>query len=61
MNNNAKGGNGILYNTTPIKGLKSITINIGKAGGTYTITTGTSTKPTTTAGTGNRKKGGKTT
>lgn len=51
MNNNAKGGNGILYNTTPIKGLKSITINIGKAGGTYTITTGTSTKPTTTAGT----------
>lgn len=52
MNNNAKGGNGILYNTTPIKGLKSITINIGKAGGTYTITTGTSTKPTTTAGTG---------
>ena len=52
MNNNKNGGNGILYNTTPIKGLKSITINIGKAGGTYTITTGTSTKPTTTAGTG---------
>lgn len=49
---NSTKGLGILYNTSPIKGLKSITINVASGDKTYTITTGTSEKPTTTAGTG---------
>ena len=49
---NKKKGNGILYNTTPISGLKSITVNVASGNNTYTITTGTVQKPTTTAGTG---------
>ena len=43
-------GNGILYNTTPIPGLKSITVNVVSGSKIYTITTGTSVKPTTEAG-----------
>mgnify|MGYP002520590916 CR=1 FL=1 len=49
---NSSKGSGILYNTTPIPGLKSITVNVAKSGKTYTITTGTTSKPTTSAGTG---------
>lgn len=44
--------NGVLYNTTPIPGLKSITVNVAQDGNTYTITTGTASRPTTEAGTG---------
>lgn len=50
MNNNKKGGNGILYNTTSIPGLKSITVNVASGSNSYTITTGTSEKPTIQAG-----------
>ena len=39
-------GTGTLYNTTPIKGLKSIRVNVGKGGKSYTVTTGTSQRPT---------------
>lgn len=49
---NSKKGSGILYNTTPIPGLKSITVNVAQNGKTYTITTGTTSQPTTEAGTG---------
>ena len=49
---NSSKGSGSLYNTTAIKGLKSITVNVASGSKTYTITTGTSEKPTTTAGTG---------
>lgn len=52
MNNNKSGGNGVLYNTTPIPGLKSVQVNVASGSKTYTITTGTQAKPTTTAGTG---------
>ena len=47
---NSKKGNGILYNTTSIPGLKSITVNVAGGSKSYTITTGTSEKPTIQAG-----------
>lgn len=49
---NSSRGNGILYNTTPIKGLKSIKVNVASGNKQYTVTTGTTQKPTTQAGTG---------
>ena len=49
---NSSKGNGILYNTTPISGLQSITVNVSSGNKTYTITTGTSEKPTTNSQTG---------
>ena len=49
---NSTKGSGILYNTTPITGLKSITVNVSSGNKTYTITTGTSEKPTANSQTG---------
>lgn len=49
---NSSKGNGVLYNTTPISGLKSVTVNVAQTGKTYTISTGTTSQPTTEAGTG---------
>ena len=49
---NSTKGSGILYNTTAIIGLKSITVNVASGNKTYTITTGTSEKPTTNNQTG---------
>ena len=49
---NSSKGSGILYNTTAIPGLKSITINVSSGSKTYTITTGTSEKPTANSQTG---------
>ena len=45
-------GNGILYNTTSIPGLKSIKVNVSSGNKTYTITTGTSEKPSANSQTG---------
>jgi uncharacterized repeat protein (TIGR02543 family) len=49
---NSSKGSGILYNTTAIPGLKSIQINVASGNKTYTITTGTSEKPTANSQTG---------
>lgn len=49
---NSSKGSGILYNTTAIQGLKSITVNVAQGNKTYTITTGTSEKPSTNSQTG---------
>lgn len=49
---NSSQGNGILYNTTAIQGLKSITVNVSSGSKTYTIKTGTSQKPTSNSQTG---------
>ena len=49
---NSSKGSGILYNTTAITGLKSITVNVSSGSKTYTITTGTSEKPTANSQTG---------
>ena len=49
---NSSKGDGVLYNTTPISGLKSVTVNVASGTKTYTITTGTASQPTTEAGTG---------
>ncbi len=49
---NSTKGSGILYNTTAISGLKSITVNVSSGDKTYTITTGTSEKPTANSQTG---------
>ena len=49
---NSSKGSGILYNTTAIPGLKSIKVNVASGNKTYTITTGTSEKPTTNSQTG---------
>ena len=49
---NSSQGNGILYNTTAIPGLKSIKVNVSSGNKTYTITTGTSEKPTANSQTG---------
>ncbi len=49
---NSSKGPGILYNSTPIRGLKSITVNVSSGNKTYTITTGTTEKPTTNSQTG---------
>lgn len=49
---NSSKGNGTLYNTTAIQGLKSITVNVYSGNKTYTITTGTSQNPTANSQTG---------
>lgn len=49
---NSSKGDGVLYNTTPISGLKSVTVNVASGTKTYTITTGTASQPTIEAGTG---------
>ena len=49
---NSSKGSGILYNTTAIQGLKSITVNVASGNKTYTITTGTSEQPTANSQTG---------
>ena len=49
---NSSKGSGILYNTTAIPGLKSITVNVASGSKTYTITTGTSQTHTTNSQTG---------
>lgn len=62
---NSTKGSGILYNTTAITGLKSVTVNVASGNKTYTITTGTSETPTansqtgTTGGTYNATSGDK--
>ncbi len=53
MNNNTKGSPGYLYNTTPISGLKSITVTVASGSKTYTVYQGTSEQPlSNSAGTG---------
>ena len=54
MNNSQ--GSGILYNTTAIKGLKSIAVTVSSGSKKYTITTGTSEKPTANSQTGTTTK-----
>lgn len=49
---NSSKGNGTLYNTTPIPGLKSIKINVASGNKTYTVTTGTTQNPTANSQTG---------
>ena len=49
---NSSKGSGILYNTTAISGLKSITVNVASGNKTYTITTGTTQNPTANSQTG---------
>ena len=49
---NSSKGSGILYNTTAIAGLKSITVKVSSGSKTYTVTTGTSEKPTANSQTG---------
>jgi len=49
---NSSKGSGILYNSTPIQGLKSIEITVYTGTKTYTVTNGTSEKPTTNSETG---------
>ena len=49
---NSSKGSGILYNTTAITGLKSITVNVSSGNKTYTITTGTTATPTANSQTG---------
>ena len=49
---NSSQGLGILYNTTPILGLKSITINVDHGSNSYEIYQGTSEQPTTEVGSG---------
>lgn len=53
---NSSQGSGILYNTTPISGLKSIQVNVSSGSRTYTITTGTSSQPSTNSQTGTTTK-----
>lgn len=53
---NSSKGNGALFNTTSIKGLKSITINVSSGSKTYTITSGTSQNPTGNSQTGTSTK-----
>ena len=49
---NSSRGQGILFNSTAIPGLKSITVNVASGNNTYTITTGTSQNPTANSQTG---------
>ena len=50
---NSSKGEGVLYNTTAIPGLKSVTVNVYSGNKTYTIYQGNSQKPlSTSAGTG---------
>ena len=53
---NSSQGSGILYNTTAIKGLKSIAVTVSSGSKTYTITTGTSATPTANSQTGTTTK-----
>ena len=53
---NSSKGSGILYNTTAIKGLKSIAVTVSSGSKKYTITTGTSEKPTANSQTGTTTK-----
>lgn len=53
---NSSQGSGILYNTTAIKGLKSIAVTVSSGNKKYTITTGTSEKPTANSQTGTTTK-----
>ena len=53
---NSSKGSGILYNTTAIKGLKSIAVTVSSGNKKYTITTGTSEKPTANSQTGTTTK-----
>ena len=53
---NSSQGSGILYNTTAIKGLKSIAVTVSSGSKKYTITTGTSEKPTANSQTGTTTK-----
>ena len=49
---NSSKGDGTLFNTTAIPGLKSIKVNVASGNKTYTVTTGTSQNPTTNSQTG---------
>ena len=49
---NSTKGSGILYNTTAIPGLKSITVNVSSGSKTYTVTTGTIETPSANSQTG---------
>lgn len=49
---NSSKGKGTLYNTTPIPGLKYVSIHIAQGSNTYTVTTGTTQNPTTNPQTG---------
>lgn len=48
---NSSRGNGILYNTTPIPGLSTITLNVASGTNTKTLYSGTTQQPTTSVGT----------
>ena len=49
---NSSQGSGILYNTTPIPGLKSVTVTVKSGSKTYTVTTGNASQPTANSQTG---------
>ena len=53
---NSTKGSGILYNTTSIAGLKSITVNVSSGSKTYTITSGTMQTPSGNSQTGTATK-----
>ena len=53
---NSSKGNGVLYNTTSIPGLKSITVNVSSGDKTYTITSGTAQTPSGNSQTGTTTK-----
>ena len=53
---NSSKGNGVLYNTTSIPGLKSITVNVFSGSKTYTITSGTAQTPSGNSQTGTTTK-----
>ena len=53
---NSTKGAGVLYNTTSIAGLKSITVNVSSGSKTYTITSGTAQTPSGNSQTGTATK-----
>ena len=53
---NSSKGAGVLYNTTSIAGLKSITVNVSSGNKTYTITSGTAQTPSENSQTGTTTK-----
>ena len=53
---NSSKGAGVLYNTTSIAGLKSITVNVSSGSKTYTITSGTAQTPSGNSQTGTATK-----
>ena len=53
---NSTKGAGVLYNTTSIAGLKSITVNVSSGSKTYTITSGTAQTPSGNSQTGTTTK-----